>query len=111
VAYHGVRPANAVQQEKDHEHIVKERAVQKKRQTSVVEIETNRKVMFYEATLRRRASWTSDKARAVSIVADPPGRMASRCFVVLRDCWTVGITRGMKSEMSLSYVNRVVIEL
>ena len=46
----------------------------------------------------------SDKARAVSIVADPPGRMARRCFVVLRDCWTVGITRGIKSAMSLSYV-------
>ena len=65
----------------------------------------NSSEIVYEATLRRRASWTSDKARAVSIVADPPGRMARRCFVVLRDCWTVGITRGIKSAMSLSYVN------
>ena len=58
--------------------------------------------------LRRRVSWISESVRAMSTVPCPPGRIR-RCLVVLRDCWTVGITRGIKSEMSLSLECRINI--
>jgi len=52
--------------------------------------------------LRLRVSCTSVMVRAVSTVIAPPGRIVMRCFVVFNNCWTLGMTRGMKSEINLS---------
>jgi hypothetical protein len=55
-----------------------------------------------EITFLLRFSWMSDNVREVSIMGGVPGRIVKRCLVVLRRCWTLGMTRGMKSVMSLS---------
>lgn len=52
----------------------------------------------------------SDNVREVSIIGGVPGRIVKRCFVVLSKSWTFGMTRGMKSLMSLSSGRRTATE-